>query len=188
MEEKLTEIYSEVQSKMDKSLENLGMEFSSIRSMRAHPSLLENIKVEAYSQVMPLKNLASVAVQDSTTLTVTVWDQGLVSVIDKAIRAANMGLNPRLEGNKMFVPLPPVTTERRQEFIKLAKQKAEASRVSIRNIRRQYNDDLKKMEKDGEISEDIMESALKKIQQLTDSHINQIENTLREKEKDLIGN
>lgn len=185
MEEILADLYAEVQEKMEKSLENLGTEFSTIRSMRAHPNLLENLKMEAYGQVMPLKNLSSVAVQDPMTLTVTVWDQGLVAKVDRAIRTSDLGLNPRLEGNKLFVPLPPVTTERRQEFIKLAKQKAEAARVSVRNIRRHYNDELKKREKEGEIGEDIMEVSLKKIQHLTDSYIEKIEHGLKEKEKDL---
>lgn len=181
--ENLTEIYRTVEEKMSKTLESLHTDFSSIRSMRAHPSILENVKIEAYGQLGPLKNVASVAVQDPTTLAVTVWDQGLVAGVDKGIRAANLGLNPRIEGNKLFVPLPPITTERRQEFIKLAKQKAENARVSVRNIRRHYNDELKKDEEGA--SKDTVEAAHKKIQTITDSFIEKIDYSLKEKEKDL---
>ncbi|XP_060085879.1 ribosome-recycling factor-like [Ylistrum balloti] len=171
---------------MEKVLQNLQKEFASIRSLRAHPSLLENLKVEIYSQSMLLKNVASISVQDTNTLLVTVWDQSAVQGVDKGIRNSNMGFNPRIEGNKLYIHIPPITTERRHEFIKIAKEKAENARISIRSIRRQFNDEIKEKNKSGEISEDIQETSLKKIQQTTDSFSEKIDHSLKEKEKDLV--
>jgi ribosome recycling factor len=182
----LDEIYSQINNKMSKTIENLQNDFLSIRSLRAHPSLLENIKVNVFKQMMPLKNIASISVQDAMNLLINVWDHNLVSSVDKAIRVSNIGLNPRIEGNKLFIPVPPITTERRQEFVKLAKQKSENARVAIRSIRRQANDGIKKMNKSKKISEDVLETTLKKTQQITDDFIKKIDHNLKEKEKTLI--
>ena len=170
---------------MEKSIDALKKELAAIRTGHASPSLLDQIKVDVYGQQMALPTVASVATSDARTLTVSVWDAGNVKAVDSAIRQSNLNLNPRLDGNKLFITLPELTAERRQEMIKLVKQKGEDFKVRVRNVRRDGNDGLKKLEKDKEISEDELKASLEDIQKLTDKTISTIDNLLDTKQKDL---
>ena len=179
------DILNECKERMNKSIRRLGNELSSIRTGRANPSLLDQIKIELYSQQMPISGLASVNATDARTLLVTVWDEDNVKAVDSAIRTSSLGLNPRMDGNKLYITLPELTAERRQELIKVAKKKGEDIKISIRNVRRDINESLKKLEKDKEISEDALKDNLEKTQSLTDESIEHVEQMLLLKQSDL---
>src|SRR3954470_21624322 len=144
----------DLQHKMEVSLDHAKKEFSGLRTGRATTALLENVVVEAYGAKMPLNQVASVSVPEPRLLSVSVWDRGLAKSVEKAIREANLGLNPMADGPLTGVPTPPLTTERRAELTKIAHKYAEAARVAIRNVRRDGNEVLKKLEKDHVISQD----------------------------------
>ncbi len=179
-------IYKNTLDQMEKALESLTKEFQGLGFDRANPALLENLKVDVYGQKMPLKSVSSISTIDNKSLSINVWDAGNVSTVDKAIRTSNLNLNPVIEGNKLIINLPPLTTDRKNEIIKLAKAKTENAKISIRNIRRSANEELKKLNKDSSISEDEMNSSLKKIQSLTDENIKKTESYLANKEKSIL--
>lgn len=178
-------ILEECSEKMQKSIENFTSEMKKLRSGRAHPNLLDHIRVDHYGQETPLKQMSNVSVEDARTLAVTPWEKSMVQAIEKAIKISNLGVNPVVNGGTVRVPLPPLTSERRQELIKVARSEAEQNRVSIRNCRRQAIADVKKLLQDKEITEDDEHQTGTKVQQLTDQAIEQLDQLLAVKEQDL---
>ena len=181
----LEAITTSLKQDMNKAMESLKHEFGAIRTGRANPALLQNVQVDSYGSKAPLTSVASISVSDTRTLLVSAWDVNNVKSIDAGIRQSNLGLNPRIDGNKLFISLPELTQERRQEFIKLAKKKAEDIKIRIRNARRDANEELKKLEKNKEISEDQLKTEMENVQKITDSYIKEIEDTLKGKQEDL---
>jgi ribosome recycling factor len=156
------------------------------RPGRASPSLVEPVTVDAYGSQMPLNQVASVSVPEPRMLTVQVWDNGMVKAVEKAIREAGLGLNPQTEGNVIRLPIPDLSEERRQELTKVAAKYAEQARVSIRNVRRDGMDLLKRLEKDGEISQDDQRRFEKDIQKMTDDTITEVDQALATKDKEIM--
>jgi len=182
----INDIVSNAQQRMQKSIEALKNDFAKIRTGRAHPSLLEHIRVSYYGSEMPLNQVANVSVADSHTLAITPWDKGMIQAIEKAIMTSDLGLNPATAGTVIRVPLPPLTEERRRDMTKIVRNEAENARVSIRNIRRDMNQDFKDLLKDKEITEDEAHRAEEKAQELTDKFIAQVESLTTDKEKELM--
>ena len=171
--------------RMDGALEALRKEFAGLRTGRASVNLLDQIHVEAYGGSMHLAQVATVSVPEPRLITVQVWDKGLVKAVDKAIRESGLGLNPQQDGGLIRVPIPELTAERRQELAKVAGRYAEQARVAVRNIRRDAMELLKRMEKDGEISEDEHDKLSGETQRLTDQHIKKVDDALAGKEKEI---
>jgi ribosome recycling factor len=172
--------------RMTATLEMLTKEFSGLRAGRASVSLLEPIRVDAYGSLVPLSQVASVNAPEARLLTVQVWDRSLVKAVEKAIRESGLGLNPAGEGQLLRVPMPELTEQRRQELSKMAAKYAEEARVSIRNIRREAMDSLKKMEKDKLLSEDEHRRHGQEVQKMTDEFIQQTDTHLQRKQKDIL--
>ncbi|CAK0767144.1 ribosome-recycling factor [Gammaproteobacteria bacterium] len=172
--------------RMAKTIESLRHELGKLRTGRAHPSLLDHITVAYYGNEVPLNQVANVTVSDSRTLVVTPWEKNMVSVVEKAIRASDLGLNPTTAGNVMRVPLPPLTEERRRDLVKVVRHEGEGAKVAVRNVRRDANQELKSLLKDHQISEDAERRAQDEIQKLTDKHITEIDKVLAAKEADLM--
>lgn len=179
-------LYKETQAKMEKTLQAVKQELAKIRTGRAHPSLLDHIKVNYYGSEVPLSQVASISVEDARTLAVTPWERNMVSVIEKAIMESDLGITPRTAGTVIRVPLPPLTEERRRELIKVVRAEAEHGRIAIRNLRRDANAELKEALKEKRISEDEERKAEERIQQLTDQYVKKIDQLLAEKEADLL--
>jgi len=175
----------QLEQRMRGVLETLKKEFGGLRTGRASTALLEPITVEVYGQKMPLNQLANVSVPEPRMLTVQVWDKATVSAVDKAIRDSNLGLNPVVDGTLLRLPVPPLTSERRQELVKVAHKYAEHARVAVRNVRRDGNDILKRLEKDSEISKDEHKKFASDIQELTDRLIGEIDTMLSQKDKEI---
>ena len=172
--------------KMDKTIQSFKKDLASIRTGRANPSMLDMIKVDVYGQMMPINQLATVSVPEARLITVQVWDQSNVKVVDAAIQKSELGINPQIDGSVLRLRIPDLTEERRKELIKVLKSIGEKNKVSIRNIRREANDDLKKLTKDKKISEDESKMFEKNIQKTTDDHIANIDKILSEKEKEIL--
>ncbi len=175
----------DLEHKMVVSLDHVKKEFSGLRTGRATTGLLEPVVVDAYGAKMPLNQVASVSVPEPRMLSVSVWDKGLAKSVEKAIREANLGLNPMADGTLIRVPIPPLTAERRAELTKVAHKYAEHARVAIRNIRRDGNEALKKMEKDGEVSQDDHRKHADEVQKMTDQYIAKVEDALKTKETEI---
>ena len=173
-------------SKMKKAFEVFTHDLASLRTGRANASMLDIIKVDVYGQMMPVNQLATVSTPDPRTINVQVWDQNNVALIDSAIKKSNLGINPQIDGQLMRIPIPSLNEERRTELKKLMGGLAEKAKVSIRNVRREANDKLKKDLKDKKIGEDEWKTSEKKIQNLTDSQISELEKKLKEKEKEIM--
>ncbi len=182
----ISDIQQDASARMAKSIEALKKAFRKIRTGRAHPSLLDQIMVSYYGSDTPLSQVANVTVEDSRTLKVTPWEKNMVQAIEKAIMASDLGLNPSTQGTVIRIPLPPLTEERRRDLVKVVKQEAEQGRVSIRNIRRDANSEIKEALKEKMISEDEARAGEEKIQKLTDQFIKEVEKLLEEKEADLL--
>ncbi len=182
----LEEIKQDAEERMKKSIEALGVAFAKIRTGRAHPSILDGVSISYYGVQTPLKQAANINVEDGRTLSISVWEKQMVPVIEKAIMAANLGLNPSTNGDLIRIPMPALTEETRRDMVKLAKSDAETARVSIRNIRRDANSDIKELLKEKEISEDEEKRAADAIQKLTDKYVGEVEKLLQDKEKDLM--
>lgn len=176
----------ELRKRMQKTYESLQSEYSGLRTGRASASMLDPVQVDAYNTKMPLNQVASISVPEPRLLTVQVWDAGLTKNVEKAIRDAGLGLNPQPEGSTIRIPVPELNEERRQELVKVAGKYAEQARVSVRNIRRDGMDSLKKMEKDGDISEDEQKRLSDEVQKLTDEYVGKIDTLLAEKEQDVM--
>lgn len=176
----------DLKHRMDVTVEVVKKEFSGLRTGRAAVSLLEPIMVDAYGSQMPLNQVASIAVPEARMLTVQVWDKGQIKAVEKAIRESSLGLNPAVDGQLLRVPIPALNEERREELKKVAGKYAEDGRIAIRNVRRDGNDQLKKMEKDHEISEDAHHEYHDEIQKMTDDLIGQIDATLEQKQQEIM--
>lgn len=179
-------IKNDTQTRMDKTLEALKTDFGSLRAGRAHISLLDGIMVEAYGSPTPLAQVGTVSVPDARTLSVSVWDRGLAKAVEKAIMESDLGLNPASDGQLIRIPIPPLSEERRKELTKVAGKYSEASKVAVRNIRRDAMDEIKKLKKDNAISEDDEKRFENEIQKLTDEAIKKIDALLASKEKDIL--
>ncbi len=171
--------------RMDGALETLKREFAGLRTGRAHPGLLEPVKVHAYGTDMPLSQVGTIGAPEPRMLTVQVWDRALVGAVDKAIRESGLGLNPATDGQTVRVPLPQLTTERRNDLVKTAHKYAEGMRVAVRGVRRDGMEQIKTFEKKHEIGEDLAKDWSGEVQKLTDAYIKRVDETLAEKEKDI---
>ena len=176
---------ADINRRMQGAVGVLKGELSGLRTGRASSSLLEPIHVDAYGTSMPLNQMASVSVPEPRMLSVQVWDKTNVHAVDKAIREANLGLNPIVEGTLLRIPIPELNAERRQELVKVAHKYAEQARVAVRHVRRDALDDLKKQEKDGVVGQDQARQASEKVQSMTDSTISEIDQILAAKEAEI---
>ena len=177
---------SEFRRRMSGALDVLRKEFAGLRTGRASADLLNPVQVEAYGQHMPISRVGTVNVPEPRMITVQVWDRGMVKAVDKAIRESGLGLNPMTEGQVIRVPIPDLTQDRRKELTKVAHKYAEQARISVRNVRRDGMDHLKKIEKDGTISQDEHAKLVKDVQGMTDEHVKQIDQLLQVKENDIL--
>ena len=182
----IDDIKKDASTRMGKSVEALKHELDKIRTGRAHTSLLDHITVDYYGSQVPVGQVATVAVEDARTLSVTPWEKAMVPVVEKAIMASDLGLNPATAGTVIRVPMPALTEERRRDLVKVVRQEAENARVAVRNVRRDANHHLKDLLKEKEVSEDEEHRAQDEIQQLTDKYIADIEAMLQTKEKELM--
>ena len=175
--------YSE---KMDKTIQSFKKEISTLRTGRANSSMLDMIKVDVYGQLMPINQLSTITVPEARLITVQVWDKSNVTLVDSAIQKSDLGINPQIDGQIIRIRIPDLTEERRKELIKVLKGMTEKNKVSIRNIRREANEELKKKLKDKKISEDANKNYEKSTQKLTDDHISTIDKITAEKEKEVL--
>lgn len=183
----MTEVdMKDIRKRMDGAVTVLRKEFGGLRTGRASASLLEPISVDAYGAMMPITQVATISVPEPRLITVQVWDAGVVKSVEKGIRDSGLGLNPQTEGNVVRVPIPDLNEERRQELTKVAGKYAEQARVAVRNVRRDGMDHLKRMEKDGDISEDEHRARSQEIQAVTDEHIKLIDETHQEKDQEIM--
>ncbi len=176
----------DLERRMNGAIDVLRKEFAGLRTGRASPSLLEPVTVEAYGTQMPINQVATVAAPEPRMLTVHVWDKSLVDTAEKAIRNAGLGLNPMSEGQLVRVPIPELNEERRQELSRVAGKYAEQAKIAVRNVRRDGMDKLKRMEKEGELSQDDHHLRSAEIQEITDDHVNNIEEMLASKQQDIM--
>ncbi|MCD8497335.1 MAG: ribosome recycling factor [Alphaproteobacteria bacterium] len=177
---------ADIKRRMDGALDNLHTEFAGLRTGRASASLLDPVTVEAYGSKMPLNQLATISVPEPRMLSVQVWDVSMAKAVEKAILNSGLGLNPQPEGTVIRIPLPDLNEERRKELTKVAGKYAESCRIAIRNVRRDGMDTIKKLQKDGEISEDDQKKLETEVQKMTDDTIAQVDKTLADKEKDIM--
>jgi len=182
----INDVKQEARERMEKSLEALGHNFNKIRTGRAHPSLLDGLRVEYYGAETPINQMANISVEDARTLTLTAWDRSSIPMIERAIMKADLGLNPSTAGEVIRIPMPMLTEETRKGFIRQARSEAEAARVSMRNARRDAMAMLKELVKEKDISEDEERRGQDDIQKLTDGFVAKAEKLLAEKEADLM--
>ena len=172
--------------RMDRAVTSLKEEFQGLRTGRANAGLLDPVQVQAYGSTSPLNAVAAISVPEPRMISVSVWDKTMVGPVEKAIRAAGLGLNPIVDGQTLRIPVPPLTEERRKELAKLAGKYAEQQKIAVRNVRRDANDDLKKAEKAGEISQDDQKKMETEVQKDTDAAIKRIDETLKTKEVEIM--
>lgn len=182
----INDVSTDAKTRMTRSIDALRQELSKVRTGRAHPSLLDHVRVSYYGSDMPLNQVANVSVQDARTLGVAPYDKGMVSAVEKAIRDSDLGLNPVTAGTLIRVPLPALTEERRRDLIKVVRHEAEAARVAVRNVRRESNHALKELVKEKLVSEDQERRAEEEVQKLTDRFIAEVDKVLQAKESDLM--
>ena len=178
-------IKNDISNRMDSSISSLKMEMSGIRAGRASPSMLDTIKVDVYGSKMPINQIGNITTPEPRLINIDIWDQGNVNAVEKAIRESDLGINPSIEGTLIRLPLPQLTEERKLEYIKLAKKIGEASKVAIRNIRRDGMEQFKKLEKDKEIGEDESKKLQSDIEEITSMHVKLIDSIVSDKEVDL---
>jgi len=178
-------IKNDIRNRMDSSISSLKTEMSGIRAGRASPSMLDTIKVDVYGSKMPINQIGNITTPEPRLINIEIWDQGNVNAVEKAIRESDLGINPSIEGTLIRLPLPQLTEERKLEYIKLAKKIGEASKVAIRNIRRDGIEQFKKLEKDKEIGEDDSKKLQSDIEEITSTHVKLIDSIVSEKEVDL---
>jgi len=181
----LDKLKQDLTRRMDGAMDTLKREFNGLRTGRAHPGLLEPVKVHAYGTDMPLNQVGSVGAPEARMLTVQVWDRQLVGAVEKAIRDSGLGLNPASDGQLVRVPIPQLTTERRNELAKTAHKYAEGARVAVRGVRRDGMEQVKTHEKKHDIGEDVAKDWSGEVQKLTDAYIKKVDEALAEKEKDI---
>jgi len=172
--------------RMHGAIDTLRKEFTGLRTGRASPALLDPVHVEAYGNSVPINQVGTISTPEPRLLTVQVWDKQLTKAVDKAIREANLGLNPQMDGQLLRIPLPELNQERRKELAKLAAKYAEAARVAVRNVRRDGMDLLKRLEKDHKIGQDEHHKHADELQKLTDAHIHEIDTVLHGKEQEIM--
>jgi|TARA_B100001093_G_scaffold502881_1_gene556479 ribosome recycling factor len=172
--------------KMDKSIQSLKKDLSTLRTGRANPSMLDTIKVDVYGQLMPIEQLATVSVPEARLISVQVWDKSNISLVDSAIQKSELGINPQIDGQIIRLRIPDLTEERRKDLIKVLKNMGEKGKVSIRNVRREANEELKKKLKEKLITEDENKNFEKNIQKITDDNIEEIDKILANKEKEIL--
>ncbi|WP_422133628.1 ribosome recycling factor [Endozoicomonas sp. ALD040] len=182
----IEEIKQDAQERMSKSVDSLDSAFAKIRTGRAHPSLLDSVRVSYYGSETPLSQVSNISTEDARTLAVRVWEKQMVPDVEKAILKSDLGLNPSTAGEVIRIPLPPLTEETRKGYTRQARQEAENAKIAIRNIRRDALADIKELEKEKEISEDDERRAQDDIQKVTDKYIAAVDAALASKEKDLM--
>ncbi|TAL60284.1 MAG: ribosome recycling factor [Legionella sp.] len=182
----INEIKQDSENRMKKTIEALHVDMTKIRTGRANAGLLDHVQVDYYGNLTPLNQVANVSASDSRTILVTPWEKNMVAAVEKAILTSDLGLNPATTGSAIRVPMPPLTEERRKELIKVVRNEGEQSRVSIRNVRRDANAQLKDLVKEKAISEDDERRATDVIQKLTDKYIAEVDKVLADKEKELM--
>ena len=182
----LEELSKKTDQAMKSAIEHLHHELSTVRTGKANPALLDSIQVEYYGQMVPLKQVASVAVPDPRLITIQPWDKTVVPEIEKAIQASDLGLNPQSDGTLIRLPIPPLTEDRRKDLVKIVKRMGEEAKVALRNVRRDVNDKIKKLAKEHEISEDNMHTKQEEIQKMTDSYVKSVDEVIVTKEKEVM--
>jgi ribosome recycling factor len=182
----LEDVYKETESKMTKALDATRSDFASIRTGRAAPSLLDRIMVEAYGSQVPIKQVASVSSPDGRSLLISAFDKNTVGAIRKAIETSDLGLNPNVDGAHVRLSIPPLTEERRKDLVKVIRKKAEEHKVAVRNIRHHAVDEVKALQKKGDINEDLVKRGGDHIQKLTDKFVKQIDELVGGKEKEIM--
>ena len=184
----MADVYNkdELDRLMNGAIATLKSEMGVLRTGRASAALLDPVRVEAYGNAVPINQVGSIATPEARMITVQIWDKGLAKAVDKAIRDAGLGLNPQMDGQLLRIPLPELNQERRKELSKLAAKYAEAARVAVRNVRRDGNDLLKKLEKDHKIGQDEQHTKSEELQKLTDAHIKTIDTALQTKEQEIM--
>jgi len=180
------EIFNHTSENMDKSIEALKRDFATLRTGKVTTGIVDNIKVDYYGTMTALTQVGNVIATDATTISITPWEKTLLPVIEKAIQEANIGVNPNNDGDFIKLFFPPMTSEQRQEIVKQAKGMVENAKVAIRNVRKDGNDKIKKLEKDKEISEDESKKAQDQIQKLTDEHVAKVDEAFKVKEADIL--
>ena len=176
----------DLEKKMQSAIDHFEKELNSLRTSRANPSMLENLFVDAYGSKTPINQLGNISVPDASTLTIQIWDNGLVKSIENAILDSNLGINPQIDGSLIRLPIPKLSEERRNELSKIASEFSENSKVAIRNIRREFIDAQKKQKKESNISEDELKKNIDNIQKITDENIERIEKILEIKRSDIL--
>ncbi|MFC5558091.1 ribosome recycling factor [Ureibacillus thermophilus] len=182
----MNSVYEQAKEKMNKSITAFTRELSSIRAGRANAKLLDRITVEYYGVPTPVNQLAGITTPEARLLVITPYDKSILGEIEKAILKSDIGITPTNDGNVIRLTIPPLTEERRKELVKIVKKEAEEARVAIRNVRRDANDELKKMEKNGEITEDELRGHVNDIQKLTDEYIAKVDSLAKEKEDEIL--
>ncbi|MDA9742306.1 ribosome recycling factor [Pelagibacteraceae bacterium] len=176
----------DVESKMSSAVLHFEKELNSLRTSRANPSMLDNIYVEAYGAKTPLNQLGNISVQDANTITIQVWDVSILKLIENAITESNLGINPQTDGQLIRLPIPKLSEERRKEIIKIASEFGENSKVTIRNIRRDFIENSKNEKKNSNLSEDDLKRRINEIQKVTDNNIDKIDKILENKKNDIL--
>lgn len=187
MNELIDAVLEDAAEKMDKAVEHAQAEFASVRTGRAMPALVEKLAVDYYGSEVPLQQIAGFSVPEARMLVIQPYDANSIKAIEKAIQNSDLGMNPSNDGKVIRLSFPPLTAERRKEYVKIVKHQAEEGRVAIRNLRRSARHDLEALEKDGDISADELERAEKELQKLTDAHVASIDTALEHKEHELLG-
>jgi len=182
----IDDLKKDAEERMKKAVESVSKAFARIRTGRAHPSILDDVRVEYYGQETPLQQVANVNVEDARTLSISPWEKSMVPIIEKAIMKSDLGLNPSTSGEVVRVPLPALTEDSRKEYVRHARNEAENGRVAVRNVRRDVNSDIKELLKEKEITEDDERRANDEIQKITDKYTAQIDEMLKSKESDLM--
>lgn len=182
----LNQIYSEQKNSSNKTLESLKRDFHTIRTGKVSVSILDNIQVDYYGSMMPINQVATVLATDATTITITPWEKSMLKELNSAISGANIGVNPNNDGETIKLFFPPMTKEQREENAKKAKSMGDKAKVAIRNIRKDANDEVKKIEKDKKISEDEAKKAYDEVQKITDDFIAKIDKMVKDKEIELL--
>ncbi len=177
---------NDFENKMSGTISHLEKELNSLRTSRANPSMLDNILVDAYGSKTPINQLGNISVQDTSTITIQVWDSSLIKSIENAITESNLGINPQTDGQIIRLPIPKLSEERRIEIVKIASEFAENSKISIRNIRRDFIETSKNEKKDSNLSEDELKRKLNEIQKITDNNIEKIDKILEQKKTDIL--
>ncbi|MDX2004859.1 MAG: ribosome recycling factor [Meiothermus sp.] len=183
----LKDIYAETKAHMQKALESFDHHIAGLRTGRANPAILNNLKVEYYGSHMPLNQVGNVSSPDARTLVVQAWDANALKDIEKAIRDSDLGLNPANRGDALYITIPPLTEERRKDLVKTVKSYSEEAKVAVRNARREAIDKAKKMEKDKAISEDDLKKAEAEIQKITDDFTHKVDEAMHKKEQEILG-